>query len=164
MAAALTKLDTKLLEMAANGSSPDEMEMAVGIPAAQALLHVKKILSSRDVWSEMERKQLLLQDLYALKAQIQSQNLNYFDEKQGGLLIKALTAIGNILDKQSAMTDDEINRITEANARAMLRMISAAFERAKEYLRVEYPDVDIFQIESAFNSGLSQELTQVVND
>jgi hypothetical protein len=164
MAGALTRLDTKLLEMAANGLSPDEMEREVGVPAAQALLHVKRILGSRDVWTEVERRQLLLQDLYALKAQIQSQNLNYFDEKQGGLLVKTLTTIGNILDKQSAMTDEEINRITEANARAMLRMISAAFERAKEYLRVEYPDVDIFQIEAAFNAGLNQEVTQVVTD
>lgn len=161
---ALNRRDTKLLEMAANNLSGEEMEAEIGIPAAQCVIRVKQILASRDVWSEMERKQLLLQDLYALKAQIQTQNLNYFDEKQGGLLIKALTAIGNILDKQSAMTDEEINRITEANARAMLRMISAAFERAKELLQAEYPDVDIFRIESAFNSALTQEAEQVVND
>lgn len=160
---ALSKLDARLLEMAANNFSGEEMESSVGVPAAQCLVRVKQVLSSRDVWTEVERKQLLLQDLYALKDKIQKQNPDYFDEKQGGMLVKTLTTIGNILDKQSAMSDEEINRITEANARAMLRLIGAAFERAKEYLRVEYPDVDIMQIESAFNSGLSQEVTQVVN-
>lgn len=161
---ALNRLDTRLLEMAANNLSGEEMEATVGVPAAQCLMRVKQILSSRDVWTEVERKQLLLQDLYALKAQIQTQNLNYFDEKQGGLLVKTLTTIGNILDKQSAMTDEEINRITEANARAMLRLISAAFQSAKEYLKIEYPNVDILEIEGVFNRALNQEVTQVIND
>lgn len=159
---ALSKRDTKLLEMAANGLSPNEMEAATNIPAAQCAIQVKNILASRDVWTEVERKQLLLHDLYGLKNQIQQQNLTYIDEKQSGALIKTLRAIGDILERQTALSETEINQITEANARAMIRLISAAFERAKELLRSEYPDVDIREIEAAFNAGLSEEVTEVI--
>lgn len=160
--AALSKRDTKLLELAANGASPEEMEAATNIPAAQCYMQVKTVLARRDVWTEIERKQLLLNDLYTLKAQIQTQNLTYIDEKQAGALIKTLKAIGEILERQGALSESEINQITEANARAMIRLISAAFERAKELLRTEYPDVDIREIEAAFNAGLSQEVQEVV--
>lgn len=159
---ALSKRDRALIELAAAGYSPDEMENATGIPAAQCLMQVRNILSSRDVWTEIERKQLLLHDLYELKNQIQKQNITYIDDKQSSALIKTLRSIGDILERQTALSESEINQITEANARAMIRMISAAFERAKELLREEYPNVDIRQIEAAFNAGLGEEAKEVI--
>ena len=45
-------LDEILLRLAANGASADEIERQTGIPAAQAVMHIKKILQSRDIWTE----------------------------------------------------------------------------------------------------------------
>ncbi len=55
----ISLLDETLIRAAASGKSGEEMEALTGIPAAQAILHVKQLLSRRDIWSEVERRQLL---------------------------------------------------------------------------------------------------------
>ena len=54
-----TILDDILLKAAADGRSGQEMERISGIPAAQAVQHVKELLNSRNVWDEHQQRQLL---------------------------------------------------------------------------------------------------------
>lgn len=67
---ALSLRDNMLLQAAADGLSGEEMEARYGIPAAEAVLRVREILKSRDIWSELEQEQLLLADLQKLKQKI----------------------------------------------------------------------------------------------
>lgn len=60
-------LDELLLRLAASGASGEEMERQTGIGAAQAVVHVKRMLQNRDIWTELERRQLLLLELNELK-------------------------------------------------------------------------------------------------
>ena len=60
-------LDDMLIKAAAGGKSGAEMEKLTGIPAAQAVLHVKQLLATRDIWTEQEQRQLLLNELHVLK-------------------------------------------------------------------------------------------------
>src|SRR5690625_2580602 len=68
--------DKQLLDLAASNATPNEMEAATGIPAAQAVSRVKALLQSRDIWSELERRQLLLHDLYNLKNKLVDESDN----------------------------------------------------------------------------------------
>ena len=72
MSKAVSVIDDILLKAAAGGKSGDEIEEITGIPAAQALNKVKELLASRDVWNEMEQRQLLLAELHELKESLRT--------------------------------------------------------------------------------------------
>lgn len=162
--AELTVRDKKLIQAAADGLSPEEMEIKFGIPAAQCLVQIKTILAQRDVWTEVERKQLLLHDLYELKAKIQEQNKNYIDEKQGGVLLKVVTTIDNILSNQGKISEEELTKVTETNAKAMVRLISSAWKYARELLESEYPEADSKKIEKRLYEGLQVAYLEITDD
>jgi len=67
MAREISVLDDLLLRSAAGGKSGVEIERATGIPADQAVQHVKQLLATRDIWTEHEQRNLLLQELHELK-------------------------------------------------------------------------------------------------
>lgn len=145
---------TLLLQAAADGLSAEEMEEKYGIPAPQALLTVKEMLKSRDAWTDIERKRLLLVDLQDLKVKLKKQMDDEHDSADASVLLRTLREIGNILDKQSAITDEEMNRVSSVQARELMRLIVAAFDGAKEYLAREYPEVSVSAIEEVFQTKL----------
>lgn len=143
-----------LLQAAADGLSPDEMEAKYGIPAAQCLIIVRDMLKSRDIWSEVEQRRLLLVDLQDLKVKMKSQMEHMHDPKTAAVLLRTMTQMGNILDKQSKISDDELNRVSSVQAKELMRLIVAAFDGAKQYLSAEYPEVPIAEIEEVFQTKL----------
>lgn len=151
----LSLRDNMLLEAAANGLSGEEMEVRYGIPAAEAVVRVREILRARDIWSEIEQKQLLLVDLQKLKSQLAS-NMSRFEEDPAwaSVMLRTLKQIGDILDKQSRITDADLNTVTEAHAKALLNLVVRAFGAAKTALERDYPMVDVQEIEEVFNVGL----------
>lgn len=143
-----------LLQAAADGLSGEEMEEKYGIPAAQCIIIVREMLKSRDVWSDVERKRLLLVDLQDLKIKLKNQLENEHDSGDASVLLRTLREIGNILDKQTAISDEEINRVSSVQAKELMRLILAAFEGAKQYLSAEYPDVSLVELEEVFQTKL----------
>lgn len=160
MSTELSPRDMALLKMAADGKSGQEMQAETGLSAAFAVLRVKELLRERDIWSEIERRQLLMQELYSLKVKLQKQNEEYINDKQAMVLLQTIQTIDNVMDKQGKITDEQLMKITQAQAHAMMSMIQAAFEHAKGLLAQENPGLDLQEIESAFNEGLVAQMTQ----
>ena len=79
MATDLSPRDVALLQAAADGMSGNDMAKEFGIPAAKAILRVKELLRSYDIWTDIERRQLLMQEIYALKNKLQAQNGDYIN-------------------------------------------------------------------------------------
>lgn len=159
----LELIDTKLLQAAANGYSPEEMFKkypSIG-SAAAAALRVKEILASRDIWSEQESQQLLLHSAYAVKEQMEGllDDLDALDDvpKHIDVYVKLLKTMDGILEKRKKITQDEMEKITQSHARALLRMIEAGYQRARDLLAAEYPMVDLLEIDAAFNEGMQRE-------
>lgn len=147
--------DRRLLDLAANGASGEEIEQTLGIPAAEGILRVREILKSRDVWTEIERRQLLLHSAQKLKSKIE-QYLDVDDPKAVSGYISTLKLVGEMLDKSGRLTDEELERVTKAQAAKMLVFIEAGYGRARALLREEYPDADISLIDEAFKAGLRE--------
>lgn len=149
--------DMALLAETAKGKSPQEVGDYLGLPAAQVVLRVKTLLQDRDVYTEIEQRQLMLMDLMGLKNKLMDQMKNYADKDNATTALKTFKLMDEILDKQGKISDEQLMKVTTAHAGAMVRLIAAAFERAKDLLAAEYPEVDVKQIEAAFNDALKEE-------
>lgn len=158
----LTLRDDRLLRAAANGWSGEDMAAEYDITAAQAIVRVKDILASRDPWTQIEKKQLLLHSAYALKetieAAIASVDVGSTDRsiKVVEAYIKLLKTVSEVLDKQSSITESELETITRSQARALMQLVVAGYNRARDLLAEEYPDVDLLILDEAFQVGMRE--------
>lgn len=146
-------LDDQLLELAANGKSADEMENATGVPAAEALARVKKILRDQDAFTLLERRRLLLHSAYSLKEKMEK-DLDMANPLEVNNYLRILKNVGDQLDKQSALTAEELDKVTKIQAMKLLQLLTLAFDHAKVLLASSSPHADVTEIDVALREGL----------
>ena len=156
MAKSLAVIDDILLRAAAGGKSGDEIEQITGIPAAQALQKVKEILASRDVWSEMEQRQLLLAELHELKDSLRTQAIDGQDPEAARVLLRTLETIGKRLDSQQIVLDENLLKLTAFQQKILLRAMDAALDFAKKELAERYPEVSPAELDELVATGLQR--------
>jgi hypothetical protein len=156
MGKAVSVVDEILLRAAAGGKSGDEIERATGIPAAQALEKVKDLLASRDVWTEMEQRQLLLAELHELKDSLRAQAIEGQDPEAARVLLRTLETIGKRLDSQQTVLDENLIKLTQFQQRILLRAMDAALDFAKGELAERYPQVSIVELDELVANGLQR--------
>ena len=126
MGAGLSSVDRLLLKFARR--SPGELEVLTGIPAGECVERLGVLLGDGDWLSDRQEERLLLLELDGLKSRI----LDELDRVEGsgdfvaaaGVALRALREIGSRLDLRRRVVDDEIGRISEAQA----RIFGRAFE------------------------------------
>jgi len=156
MGKAVSVVDEILLRAAAGGKSGEEIEKATGIPAAQALEKVKDLLASRDVWTEMEQRQLLLAELHELKDSLRAQAIEGQDPEAARVLLRTLETIGKRLDSQQTVLDENLIKLTQFQQRILLRAMDAALDFAKRELAERYPQVSIAELDELVANGLQR--------
>jgi hypothetical protein len=147
-------LDEILLRLAASGASGQEMERQSGIPAAQAVMHIKKMLEGRDIWTELERRQLLLYELNELKDSLKQNAIDLKDPQHARILLQTLTTIGQRLDSENKKLDVDFQKVTEHQAQMMGRAFDIALEHMKKELLREFPDVSKGHLDRLAAEGL----------
>lgn len=156
MGKAVSVVDEILLRAAAGGKSGEEIEKATGIPAAQALEKVKDLLASRDVWTEMEQRQLLLAELHELKDSLRTQAIDGQDPEAARVLLRTLETIGKRLDAQQTVLDENLIKLTQFQQKILLRAMDAALDFAKRELAERYPQVSIEELDELVANGLQR--------
>lgn len=156
MSRAVSVVDEILLRAAAGGKSGEEIEKATGIPAAQALEKVKDLLASRDVWTEMEQRQLLLAELHELKDSLRTQAIDGQDPEAARVLLRTLETIGKRLDAQQTVLDENIIKLTQFQQKILLRAMDAALDFAKRELADRYPQVGLEELDELVAQGLQR--------
>jgi len=151
-----TVLDDILLKAAADGRSPQEMERISGIPAAQAVQHVKQLLDSRDIWTEHQQRQLLLAELHELKDSLRDQAIKAGDLDSARLLLKALETIGKRLDAQQETLDENVIKLSNYQQTVLLRAMDSALTFAKGQLAERYPEISRSELEELVADGLQK--------
>jgi hypothetical protein len=147
-------LDETLLRAAASGKSGEEIEKITGIPAAQAVVHVKNLLSRRDVWTEVEQRQLLVHELNDLKDSLIKNAVEFKDPVSARLLLQTLQELGRRLDSQKSSLDADVLRLSTYQQTIMLRAMDAALKFAKGKLRERFPDVTVDDFDALVGEGL----------
>jgi hypothetical protein len=157
-------LDELLIKAAAGGKSGDEIERMTGIPAAQAVLHVKQLLATRDIWTEQEQRQLLLSELHQLKDSLSDHAIKAGDPDSARLLLKTLEIIGKRLDSQQQVLDENMIKLSHFQERVLLRAMDTALNFAKEQLQIKYPDISRSELEEMVADGLVKAKYEIMED
>lgn len=153
-------LDRKILDLFANGATPEEVEAETYVPALTALARARELLASADLWDEMEQRRLLAHSLKGIKQQVE----NNFDPTDAKILQSYTNLVGTIdkiQDKQRAISDEELKKLAMTQAEMMLRMIEMSFTRVRQLLSEEYPEVDLGRIDTLFFDDLRTNSKQI---
>ena len=164
MAKEVALLDDLLIKAAAGGKSGDEIERLTGIPAAQAVLHVKQLLATRDIWTEQEQRQLLLSELHELKDSLSDHAIKAGDPDSARLLLKTLEIIGKRLDSQQKVLDENMIKLSQFQERVLLRAMDTALNFAKEQLHKKYPEITKSELEELVADGLQKAKYEIAED
>jgi hypothetical protein len=164
MAKEVALLDDLLIKAAAGGKSGEEIERMTGIPAAQAVLHVKQLLATRDIWTEQEQRQLLLTELHELKESLSDHAIKAGDPDSARLLLKTLELIGKRLDSQQQVLDENMIKLSHFQERVLLRAMDTALNFTKDQLQIKYPEITRTELEGMLADGLQKAKYEIGED
>lgn len=145
--------DRRLLTLAQAGASPAEMSEELGLPAETCLARVRSMLKRNDVWTNLERQQMLIADLYDLKTRAFNFLERCFESDEiAARHIEAVNSVlkqlGDRLDKVKEYNDEEEARVTKQQTRLILDLVEDAWERVRVHISNAYADSQLLDPEA----------------
>ena len=135
--------DRRLLTLAQAGASPAEMSEELGLPAETCLARVRSMLKRNDVWTHLDRQQMLIADMYDLKTRAFNFLEKCFESDEiAARHIEAVNSVlkqlGDRLDKVKEYNDEEEARVTKQQTRLILDLVEDAWERVRIHITQAY--------------------------
>ena len=152
-------LARKMLEKAVEGESPKDIAELYGVEELEVVGTIKELLAQGDIFSELEERRMLV---YKLKALLQraEQFLDYTDVRTAPKLLDSannlIKTISELQVRQQAISDEETRKLALQQAALIMEVVQASYQRARLLLQQEYPEVDILQIDAAFQMGVKE--------
>lgn len=145
--------DRRLLTLAQAGASPAEMSEELGIPAETCLARVRSMLKRNDVWTNLERQQMLIADMYDLKTRAFNFLERCFESDEiAARHIEAVNSVlkqlGDRLDKVKEYNDEEEARVTKQQTRLILDLVEDAWERVRIHISDAYANNQLLDPEA----------------
>ena len=145
--------DRRLLTLAQAGASPAEMSEELGIPAETCLARVRSMLKRNDVWTNLERQQMLIADMYDLKTRAFNFLERCFESDEiAARHIEAVNSVlkqlGDRLDKVKEYNDEEEARVTKQQTRLILDLVEDAWERVRTHIASAYSNGQLLDPEA----------------
>lgn len=151
--------DQKILEMYGLGRTTGEVAETLGVSEEYAYSRIKQLLAEGDIFTVMEQRKLLI---YQMKSLL-SKASDFLDNASDKSWAPGVAAITKLLEttyeiqvKEEAQSEEELQAATRAQAGVLIRAVEMAYNRARELLTNEYPNVDIALIDAAFQQGLEE--------
>ncbi len=155
----VTLEDKLLLEGAANGLTGEELQDKYGVPAAEAIVRVRRMLQARDVFDDLEQKKLLMVSLFRVKRKVEAAeaDMDVEDPKVLEAYLKLIQTMNLILRDSGKLTDAELEAAAKAQAKQMLLLIDMAYGRVRHWLEEEYGQVlDVRELDQRFQTALQE--------
>lgn len=145
--------DRRLLTLAQAGASPAEMSEELGLPAETCLARVRAMLKRNDVWTNLERQQMLIADMYDLKTRAFNFLERCFESDEiAARHIEAVNGVlkqlGDRLDKVKEYNDEEEARVTKQQTRLILDLVEDAWERVRIHISNAYANNQLLDPEA----------------
>lgn len=145
--------DRRLLTLAQAGASPAEMSEELGLPAETCLARVRSVLKRNDVWTNLERQQMLISDMYDLKTRAFNFLERCFESDEiAARHIEAVNSVlkqlGDRLDRVKEYNDEEEARVTKQQTRLILDLVEDAWERVRAYIAQAYANSQLLDPEA----------------
>ena len=145
--------DRRLLTLAQAGASPAEMSEELGLPAETCLARVRSLLKRNDVWTNLERQQMLIADMYDLKTRAFNFLERCFESDE--IAARHIEAVNNVLkqlgdrlDKVKEYNDEEEARVTKQQTRLILDLVEDAWERVRVHIAHAYSNGELLDPEA----------------
>jgi hypothetical protein len=150
--------DRKIIELLGRENSPAVVAEQFGMDPAEVVAIAKDLLSGMDIFTELEQRRLLVFQLKSLLSQARELLDNTITE---AVWPKGVDAITNLIKttyeiqlKEETRNTEEIEAATKAQAAILIRAVELSYLRAMRLLSERYPEVDLSEINDAFNQGL----------
>lgn len=145
--------DRRLLTLAQAGASPAEMSEELGLSAETCLARVRSMLKRNDVWTNLERQQMLIADMYDLKTRAFNFLEKCFESDEiAARHIEAVNSVlkqlGDRLDKVKEYNDEEEARVTKQQTRLILDLVEDAWERVRIHISNAYTNNQLLDPEA----------------
>jgi hypothetical protein len=145
--------DRRLLTLAQAGASPSEMSEELGLPAETCLARVRSLLKRNDVWTNLERQQMLIADMYDLKTRAFNFLEKCFESDEiAARHIEAVNSVlkqlGDRLDKVKEYNDEEEAKVTKQQTRLILDLVEDAWERVRVHISNAYANNQLLDPEA----------------
>nr|DAR52691.1 MAG TPA: NirD-like protein [Caudoviricetes sp.] len=145
--------DRRLLTLAQAGASPAEMSEELGLPAETCLARVRSMLKRNDVWTNLERQQMLIADMYDLKTRAFNFLERCFESDEiAARHIEAVNSVlkqlGDRLDKVKEYNDEEEAQVTKQQTRLILDLVEDAWERVRIHISNAYANNQLLDPEA----------------
>ena len=151
-------LDQLLLQNARK--SPEQIEAATGIPAAQAMERLAHILRARDWMTERMEERLLLIEMGDLiedvKRRLANVSEQYYSDT-ANVALRGYEAISKRMDARRNITEEDMAEITRVQAEMYIEAIREMIGDVIDYVAEVYPDMDV-ELEGALSSGIQKAL------
>lgn len=145
--------DRRLLTLAQAGASPAEMGEELGLSPEVCLTRVRALLKRNDVWTNLERQQMLIADMYDLKTRAFNFLEKCFESDEvAARHIEAVNSVlkqlGDRLDKVKEYNDEEEARVTKQQTRLILDLVEDAWERVRVHISSAYSNGELLDPEA----------------
>lgn len=145
--------DRRLLTLAQAGASPAEIGEELGLPPEVCLARVRALLKRNDVWTNLERQQMLIADMYDLKTRAFNFLERCFESDEvAARHIEAVNSVlkqlGDRLDKVKEYNDEEEARVTKQQTRLILDLVEDAWERVRTRIVAAYKNRELLEPEA----------------
>lgn len=152
-------LQKAILEKTVNGMPSNEIAQLYGIQEIDVVTQVKEVLAKGDLYTDIEERRMLI---YKLKALLQRAELflDYTDIRTAPKLLDSannlIRSIADMQERQQTISDDEAHKLALQQAALIMEVVQASYQRARDLLSREYPDVDIQKIDYVFQKGVKE--------
>jgi hypothetical protein len=162
-------VDRILLQNAAH-SSPEELsELVNGVfTPAECAQRVHELLKKRDWLEQLEKQQLLINDLADIKDMLREKALKGWDTRAAEVFLKAVAQANEIIQANQFDLQAALTQINRAHAQMMLSAIHLALERSFQELErrhAEIPRTELLEVMHASIPAAFAEIeARVVDD
>ena len=153
----LTLYDEKLLSLAANGRSANEISAETGESPEKIVLRIREILNSRDIWNELEREKLLMHSIYDLKEKLENRlEAVMGDPKLLKEYRSLLDLLGQRLDARTNIAQADLDRVSKAQGMKLVHIVELGYFKARAALAEQFPEADLTAIDAVMSAGLEE--------
>lgn len=152
-------LARQMLEKAVEGESTYDIAERYGVEELEVVSTIKELLAQGDIFTELEERRMLV---YKLKALLQRAE-NFLDLTDIRTAPKLLDSANNLIKtiselqvRQQAISDEESRKVALQQAALIMEVVQASYQRARDLLSKEYPQVDVSKLDSVFQSGVKE--------
>ena len=152
-------LARQILERTVEGETPSDIADRYGIPELEVVSTVKELLATGDVYTDLEERRMLVYKLKALLKRAES-FLDYTDIRTAPKLLDSannlIKSIAEMQEKQQTISDEETRKLALQQAALIMEVVQASYQRARDLLAQEYPDVDVQRLDTVFQTGVKE--------